>query len=122
MHFFPRTTRPELDESADSQTGESQAAVSPINDTDGWSRFRGPNGRGVSADKNTPTTWSETENLAWKTALPGFGASSPVLTDEFVAQNKFSEDDSVFNATPAVGNGQLFLRSDKFLYCVAKPK
>ena len=88
--FFPRTSRPELDETTDRPTGDSQAAVSPINDAEGWSRFRGPNGRGVSADKNIPTTWSETENLAWKTALPGYGASSPVLTDDFVFLTSYS--------------------------------
>lgn len=35
-----------------------------------------------------------------------------------VAQNKFESDDSIFNATPAVGGGQLFLRSYSHLYCV----
>ena len=88
--FFPRTSRPELDETADRQNSESHTAVSQINDTDGWTRFRGPNGRGVSSDKNIPTTWSETENLAWKTELPGYGASSPVLTDEFVFLTSYS--------------------------------
>lgn len=28
-------------------------------------------------------------------------------------------DDSIFNASPAIAEGQLLLRSDKFLYCVA---
>ncbi len=35
-------------------------------------------------------------------------------------QNKFASDDSVFNATPAVSQGQLFLRSYSKLYCVGK--
>ena len=38
---------------------------------------------------------------------------------EQVAQNRFASDESDFSATPAVSNGQLFLRSGKFLYCVA---
>ena len=29
-------------------------------------------------------------------------------------------DSSVFNATPTISNGQLLLRSDRFLYCVGK--
>jgi outer membrane protein assembly factor BamB len=33
-------------------------------------------------------------------------------------QNKFESDHSVFNGTPAVSNGQLFLRSYASLYCV----
>ena len=35
-----------------------------------------------------------------------------------LAHNRFSADTSVFNATPAVSEGQLFLRSDRFLYCL----
>ena len=43
-----------------------------------WTRFRGPNGTGVSPD-SVPTTWSDTHNLRWKTKLPGFGSSSPIV-------------------------------------------
>lgn len=49
-----------------------------------WSRFRGPNGTGISQAKGIPTTWSDTENVLWRTALPGPGSSSPVLTDQYV--------------------------------------
>ena len=45
-----------------------------------WTRFRGPNGSGISDDKEaTPTTWSETENLKWKVPLPGAGVSCPIV-------------------------------------------
>ncbi len=44
----------------------------------GWPQFRGPGGLGVSQAENLPITWSETENVAWKTPLPGYGASSPI--------------------------------------------
>ncbi len=43
-----------------------------------WPEFRGPGGSGVSDDTGLPLTWSATENIAWKTPLPGFGASSPI--------------------------------------------
>lgn len=43
-----------------------------------WTRFRGPEGTGVSDASGLPTTWSATENVVWKTPLPGFGASSPI--------------------------------------------
>ncbi|NQU20590.1 MAG: hypothetical protein HQ567_04855 [Candidatus Nealsonbacteria bacterium] len=36
-----------------------------------------------------------------------------------LAQNDLG-DPSVFNATPVIGNGQLLLRSDRFLYCIGK--
>ncbi len=45
-----------------------------------WTRFRGPNGSGISPDKQaTPLTWSESENLKWKVQLPGPGLSSPIV-------------------------------------------
>ena len=43
-----------------------------------WLRFRGPGATGISDDTGLPTTWSATENVVWKTAMPGFGASSPI--------------------------------------------
>ena len=36
-----------------------------------------------------------------------------------LAQNIFASDRSVFNASPAVSNNRLFLRSDTHLYCIA---
>jgi outer membrane protein assembly factor BamB len=47
-----------------------------------WMQFRGPGGQGVSAEKSLPTTWSATQNIAWKTALPGAGTSSPILVGD----------------------------------------
>tara|TARA_B100001029_G_scaffold176125_2_gene178566 strand:+ start:157 stop:1458 length:1302 start_codon:yes stop_codon:yes gene_type:complete len=37
-----------------------------------------------------------------------------------LAQNIFTSDRSVFNGSPAVSNGRLFLRSDTHLYCVSE--
>ena len=36
-----------------------------------WSGFRGPSGMGVSTTKGLPVTWGESENIVWKTPLPG---------------------------------------------------
>lgn len=46
-----------------------------------WPRFRGPNGSGIAAGDTTsvPLIWSDTENLKWKTPLPGPGSSSPIV-------------------------------------------
>ncbi len=42
-------------------------------------RFRGEAGQGVSSEKGLPTEWSDTQNLAWRTELPGGGSSSPIV-------------------------------------------
>jgi outer membrane protein assembly factor BamB len=44
-----------------------------------WPQFRGPTQQGVSTESHLPVTWSETENIAWKTELPGLGWSSPSI-------------------------------------------
>jgi outer membrane protein assembly factor BamB len=44
-----------------------------------WPAFRGPDGQGHSAETGLPLEWSETKNIAWKTAVPGLGWSSPVV-------------------------------------------
>ncbi|OAI54831.1 hypothetical protein AYO44_03145 [Planctomycetaceae bacterium SCGC AG-212-F19] len=43
-----------------------------------WRQFRGPNGLGVSEEKNLPVEWSGEKNIVWRVKLPGAGASSPV--------------------------------------------
>lgn len=50
-----------------------------------WDRFRGPNGTGISLDADPlPATFSETENLQWKVALPGAGVSCPIVVGDKV--------------------------------------
>jgi outer membrane protein assembly factor BamB len=46
-----------------------------------WSRFRGPNGSGISETGDLPLTFGPEENVIWKTELP-FGHSSPILTED----------------------------------------
>jgi len=48
-----------------------------------WSRYRGPNGQGISYAKNIPVKWTQND-YNWKVSLPGGGHSSPVLWDDKV--------------------------------------
>jgi outer membrane protein assembly factor BamB len=57
---------------------------------DDWPQFRGPGGLGVSTSRNLPTSWSATENVVWKTALPGPGTSSPIVVGDRVFLTCFS--------------------------------
>ena len=43
-----------------------------------WTRFRGPNGTGVSDARTVPAKWTE-KDYNWKVKLPGTGHSSPVV-------------------------------------------
>ncbi|MBI3851395.1 MAG: PQQ-binding-like beta-propeller repeat protein [Verrucomicrobia bacterium] len=49
-----------------------------------WPQWRGPNGDGISAETNVPIKWSATENVVWKTPIPGDGHSSPVVWQDSV--------------------------------------
>ncbi len=44
-----------------------------------WPLFRGPNGAGLGFHPNLPHKWSASENVAWKTELPGRSWSSPIV-------------------------------------------
>jgi outer membrane protein assembly factor BamB len=46
---------------------------------DDWPQFRGPDGQGHASAAHPPLTWSEHDNVRWKTAMPGEGWSSPVV-------------------------------------------
>ena len=44
-----------------------------------WPSWRGPDATGIVTEGAPPTTWSETENVKWKAALPGEGQSTPII-------------------------------------------
>ncbi|MGE5611601.1 MAG: PQQ-binding-like beta-propeller repeat protein [Bacillota bacterium] len=44
-----------------------------------WPQWRGPRGDGHSSETNLPLRWSPTDNIAWKTPIPGKGHSSPIV-------------------------------------------
>ena len=53
--------------------------IGNVHSQDSWSRFRGPNGTGVSSATGLPAEFGPEKNVRWKRAIPG-GHSSPVLT------------------------------------------
>jgi len=57
-----------------------------------WPQFRGPDGQGHADAREVPTTWSETENVVWKTPIPGKGWSSPVVQGDQVWMTTSTEE------------------------------
>lgn len=49
-----------------------------------WPQFRGLNAGVIADNAALPETWSETDNVAWKTAIPGLGWGSPVVWGDHV--------------------------------------
>jgi len=46
---------------------------------DQWPQWRGPLATGVAPRANPPVTWSEQENVRWKTSIPGKGHATPII-------------------------------------------
>ena len=57
-----------------------------------WTRFRGPNGQGISKATNLPERWSAKENIAWKTDIPGEGWSSPIVWNNHIFLTTATDD------------------------------
>lgn len=47
-----------------------------------WPQWRGARLDGISRETQPPTSWSATENVAWRTELPGPAGSTPVVFDD----------------------------------------
>jgi len=73
-------------------------AITPLGAAENWPQFRGPGARGVADDADLPDRWSATDNVAWKTAIPGRGWSSPIVWGN-----------RVFLTTAVKGRGRLRL-------------
>ena len=58
-----------------------------------WPQWRGPNQNGVSDAKDLPDTWSETDGIVWKTDLPSWSGSSPVIWQDRVFVTSPSKSD-----------------------------
>ena len=57
-------------------------ASQPVGFEKNWHHWRGPHATGAASDANPPTTWSETENIRWKVAIPGTGHAAPIIWED----------------------------------------
>ena len=57
-----------------------------------WSRFRGPNGSGVSTSKGLPLEFGPEKNVNWSTEIP-FARSSPVLAGQRIFLTAIDADE-----------------------------
>jgi len=60
-----------------------------------WPQFRGEHSLGVATNKNLPTTWSTNQNIAWKSDVPGWGWSSPVVWGDKIFVTSVIKDGEV---------------------------
>jgi outer membrane protein assembly factor BamB len=60
-----------------------------------WPRWRGPSGQGLAVGGGYPDAWSATENVLWRSAVPGRGHSSPIVWNDHVFLTTAHEDGRV---------------------------
>ena len=46
-----------------------------------WPQWRGAKSDGISTEKNIPTKWTKSENIAWRTPMPGQAGATPCIWD-----------------------------------------
>jgi outer membrane protein assembly factor BamB len=81
--------------------------TTPLFAADGnWPMWRGPRGDGTTDEKGFPNRWSATDNVVWKTHIPGKGHSSPIVWG-----------DRVF-VTTAIEDGDPNQPKDRLLLCL----
>lgn len=57
-----------------------------------WPALRGPLGNGHSEAKGLAVTWSDTENVTWKTPIPHLGYSTPLVWGQQIWLTAATED------------------------------
>jgi len=61
-----------------------------------WPSWRGPRRDGTSQEKDIPSKWSKTENVAWRLPLPGPAGSTPIVWDDNIFLTTADGDNLVF--------------------------
>src|SRR5580693_8741059 len=48
-----------------------------------WPQWRGPNSDGSTRTaRDLPVSWSDTENVVWRTKLPSWSAATPIVWED----------------------------------------
>ena len=85
-----------------------------------WNQFRGPEGNGHVGNGELPRTWSEAENVRWKTPIPGKAWASPVVADGRIWLANASEDGHRLSAVCIdAASGRLLI--DQTVFEIAEP-
>ncbi len=58
-----------------------------------WSQWRGPRNDGTSDASGIATRWSATENVLWRTPMPGQGGATPVVWEDRMFVTSADGDD-----------------------------
>lgn len=71
-------------------------------ETENWPQWRGPASSGVAVSDSVPMEWSDTQNILWKTEIPGRGHSSPIVWGKHIFLTTAIEGEAVPGAKAPV--------------------
>jgi outer membrane protein assembly factor BamB len=60
-----------------------------------WPQWRGPEGTGVSTEKDVPIVWHESRGIVWKCPLREWGTSTPAIWGEAIFVTSHTADDKL---------------------------
>jgi outer membrane protein assembly factor BamB len=89
-----------------------------------WPQWRGPEGTGVSHEKEVPIVWHEGRGINWKCPLPEWGTSTPAIWNEAIFVTSHTADNQLVLVhidkktgqivwTQAVGSGEAVREAPK---------
>jgi outer membrane protein assembly factor BamB len=109
----PRTGQPGPGASGPNQPGSGAPGRRP------GGGFSGRGGGMRGQDYSSPVLVNGTIYFLSRSGVAFVYATGPKF--KLLSQNRFASDGGDFSSTPAISDGQLFIRSSKYLYCVAEP-
>ena len=62
---------------------------------DNWPQWRGPDGTGVSQEKDLPIVWHKGRGIEWKTPLPAWGTSTPAIWGDAIFVTSHTENNEL---------------------------
>jgi len=85
-----------------------------------WPQWRGPNSDGSAPQAHDlPVSWSQTENVLWRTATPSWSAATPIVWEDRIFITSAEEGSERLKIDPAAGRNASQAGRDKvFLLAV----
>jgi outer membrane protein assembly factor BamB len=72
-----------------------------------WPQWRGPTGDGTSRETGLPLHWDETHGVAWKTAIPEWGNSTPAIWRDAIFLTAQTDDERLLLVKIARATGRI---------------
>lgn len=81
--------------------------IATVSSAADWPQWRGPDGTGVSTEKQPPIVWHVQRSIAWKTTMPGPAASTPAIWGDAIFVTAHTSEDKLLLLRLAKKDGQI---------------